>query len=101
MDVLTLRYNNDPFYKDGRWKKKREKILRRDDYICKECSRYGNTVQANTVHHIYPLETHPELKLNSRNLISLCSKCHGKMHNRITNEVTDTGLALQNRIGKL
>ncbi len=101
MDVLILRYSNDPFYKDKRWVKKRKNILRRDDYTCKHCSRYGKTTLANTVHHIYPLETHPKLRLVSKNLISLCAACHGKMHNRVTNELTKLGLAWQKRIGNI
>ena len=101
MDVLILRYNNNPLYKDRRWLKKRENILRRDDYTCQECERYGKTKPANTVHHIYPLELYFELRFLSINLISLCAKCHGKMHNRVTNEITALGLTWQKRIGKI
>src|SRR5690625_5019197 len=72
------------FYKMKRWKNKRKVILRRDDYRCRQCSRYGNTTQANTVHHIYPLEDYPEYKLTNKNLISLCNGCHEKMHDRLT-----------------
>ncbi|CAI3193145.1 HNH endonuclease [Clostridium neonatale] len=79
------------FYKSTKWKTKRERILKRDDYMCKECKRYGKTTGATTVHHVYPLEERPELKINNNNLISLCSKCHDKMHDRINNELTATG----------
>jgi 5-methylcytosine-specific restriction enzyme A len=72
--------------------------LRRDNYQCKECSRYGRTTQANTVHHIFPLETHPELRLTSDNLVSLCGKCHNEMHDRITNEITDKGVVWQDKV---
>jgi 5-methylcytosine-specific restriction endonuclease McrA len=89
---------NDLFYKGKKWRRKRENILRRDDYTCKECSRYGKTTLATTVHHIYPLETHLELGLTNENLISLCNKCHEQMHNRFTNELTNKGLAWQSRI---
>lgn len=99
MGVLILRYNNDPFYKDRRWIKKRENILKRDNYTCQECKRYGNTTPANTIHHIYPLELYFELRFVNKNLISLCAKCHGKMHNRVTNEITALGLTWQERIG--
>ena len=80
------------FYKSTKWKHKRERILRRDEYICQECKRYGRTTPATTVHHILPLEQRPDLKLNNQNLISLCSKCHDSMHDRNTNELTKKGL---------
>ena len=88
----------NPFYKDKRWIRKRQNILKRDNYECRECRRYGKTEQANTVHHIYPLETHPEYKLLTINLISLCNACHEQMHNRFTGELTDKGLKWIDRI---
>lgn len=84
-------------YKSRRWKRKRENMLRRDGYKCKECIRYGRVTQANTVHHIKPVESHPELAFDNMNLISLCAGCHNKMHDRITNELTDIGLDLLDR----
>lgn len=81
----------NPFYRSTKWRTKRERILRRDEYICRHCKRYGKTTPANTVHHIYPFEDYPEYKLNSDNLISLCAGCHGKMHDRLTNELTEAG----------
>jgi 5-methylcytosine-specific restriction enzyme A len=79
------------FYTSARWRKKREVILRRDQYECKQCSRYGKVTQATTVHHIYPLEIYPEYRLTTENLISLCSHCHNELHDRVTNELTDKG----------
>lgn len=80
------------FYKTKQWVKKRSAILRRDEYLCQECKRYGKTTQANTVHHIYPLEDYPVYRLTTGNLISLCNKCHNSMHDRFTNELTQKGL---------
>lgn len=93
-----MSYSNDPFYKSKKWRRKREVILRRDEYGCKECSRYGKTTMATTVHHIYPLESYPEYRLSSPNLISLCNECHNSLHNRLTNELTEKGLKLINRM---
>lgn len=84
-------------YKSSRWKKKRERILKRDNYECRECRRYGKLIQANTVHHIKPVEDYPELRYDTKNLISLCSGCHNEMHDRITNELTVKGLELLER----
>lgn len=88
-------------YKDKKWRHKRETILRRDDYQCRECKRYGKTTKAEQVHHIYPLENYPELALNNHNLISLCTSCHDKMHNRETRELTENGQRLVERIKDL
>lgn len=86
-----------PFYKSQRWKDKREKILRRDIYLCQQSKRYGKSEAATTVHHIFPLEFYPELALVSWNLISLCEKQHNAMHDRITHELTTLGLEWQER----
>lgn len=88
------------FYKSTKWKAKRTNILKRDTYLCQECKRYGKTTGATTVHHIKPLEFNYELRLDSNNLISLCSKCHDKMHDRTNNELTDLGKKLIERIEK-
>ena len=88
-------------YKDKRWKKKRELILKRDNYLCRECKRYGKTTQANTVHHVMPVERHPEYKWSNNNLISLCHECHNSMHDRFTNELTDKGMKWFNKVSPL
>lgn len=79
------------FYKTKRWKSKREKILKRDEYRCQQCKRYGKTTAATTVHHINPLRSRPDLRLITWNLVSLCGMCHDKMHNRTNDELTTLG----------
>lgn len=86
------------FYNTRKWIKKREVILRRDEYLCRECKRYGKVTQANTVHHVRTLEEYPELRLNNDNLISVCGKCHNTFHDRVTNELTDKGLEWVERL---
>lgn len=71
---------NQNFYKSTRWKRRRKQILRRDQYLCQECKRYGRMTEATTVHHIKELDDHPDLAMNEKNLQSLCAKCHNKMH---------------------
>ena len=68
------------FYTSTAWKNKRAAILSRDGYMCRECKRYGRQRPATTVHHIKHFDEFPELALDSDNLISLCEKCHNKMH---------------------
>ena len=67
-------------YKDIKWRKKRAAILRRDGYLCQMCKRYGRYTQATTVHHIQHVDEHPELAFLDDNLISVCEKCHNKLH---------------------
>jgi len=85
------------FYKTDKWKRKRKSILRRDEYMCQESKRYGKTLAATTAHHIFPFEFYPELALVDWNLISLSDKWHNAMHDRVTHELTELGLAWQER----
>lgn len=79
------------FYKTTRWKSKRKKILKRDEHRCRECRRYGKKTEATTVHHMNPLNERPDLRLESWNLLSLCSTCHDKMHDRNSDRLTKLG----------
>lgn len=64
------------------WKDKREYIKQRDRYLCIAClnSMYGTVRRLNSdelsVHHIRPLRTNFELRLDDDNLITLCSVHH-------------------------
>lgn len=86
-----------PFYKSTKWLKKRERMLRRDEYLCQESKRYGKSETATTIHHIFPRDTYPELALVSENLVSLSDKWHNAMHDRVTNEITALGRDWQDR----
>lgn len=92
------------FYKSIRWERKRETVLRRDEYLCRECRRYNKRTPANTVHHIIPLlwclMYKPAWALESWNLISLCEECHGRMHNRNNDTLTELGLQWVRRLGQ-
>ena len=72
--------DTEKFYKSSLWEHKRERILRRDDYRCQRCKRYGRQREATTVHHIKHLDEYPELALENSNLISLCADCHNFFH---------------------
>lgn len=77
--------DND-FYHSGAYREWRAKVLRRDKYLCQECARYGRRdrdglpVRGNVAHHIETVEEHPELRLTVSNGMTLCEKCHNKMH---------------------
>ncbi len=68
-------------YKTPRWRRLREKILRRDGYLSQEALRYGRHVEADTVHHIYRAEEYPEFAWAPWNLISITADEHRDMHN--------------------
>ena len=68
------------FYTSAAWLRKKEKILRRDKYLCIDCKRFGKKTPAELVHHIQPYEEFPELALDEKNLVSLCGACHSKRH---------------------
>ena len=52
---------------------------------------YGPAKEAQTVHHIYPLELYPELALVNWNLLPVTFKAHNTFHNRIDNTITVKG----------
>ena len=88
------------FYNSGEWKKKRIEILKRDNYECQDCVKRLREARkkqiklsgkdrlirrAEEVHHEKEVKEHPELKLDDRNLTSLCTICHNKRHGRYVN----------------
>lgn len=68
------------FHGSTKWRKKRAAILRRDQYRCVECRKYGRITEATIVHHIKPYEEYPELAFKDSNLESLCASCHNNKH---------------------
>lgn len=85
-------------YQSKRWKLLREKILKRDKYMCQYFKRYGKRIDATMVHHIFPADEYPQWAYKEWNLISLSNMAHERMHNRDTHELTAEGLELQNRL---
>lgn len=69
-------------YQSGKHRRWREKVLRRDRYLCTECLRYGRKTPATHAHHIKPVETYPELAYDLDNGRSLCGACHNKLEPR-------------------
>lgn len=82
---------NDDFYHSKRWKNLRWSVLRDDGYMCQRCRVKGKFVQAEHVHHIFPIEKYDRYKWDRWNLISLCWQCHAEMHNRFNGELSKTG----------
>ena len=81
-------------YDTKRWKHLREVILRRDGYMDQMELRIGKRVNAETVHHIFPVDMYPQYKWCSWNLISLTNENHELMHNRVTGGLSNAGQRL-------
>ncbi|MCH4170677.1 MAG: HNH endonuclease [Lactobacillus sp.] len=59
------------FYKGSLWRKTREQVLMRDNYMCQRCG-----LDATLVDHIIPSKDDWDDRLNPDNLQSLCKSCH-------------------------
>lgn len=67
-----------------KWKKKREKILQRDRYLCRECLyNHAITTKWLEVHHITPIVEDYDKRLDDDNLITLCSLHHSQAERNI------------------
>ena len=67
---------------DALWQKVRLMKLSMNP-LCQMCEDEGRIVAAKLVHHIKPVENHPELRLYADNLMSLCVMHHEVIHARI------------------
>ena len=56
------------------WDKRRERVLKRDNYLCQECLRHGIVTTAKSVDHI-KAKAHGGTD-DDINLESLCWPCH-------------------------
>lgn len=81
-----------------KWEKLRKAVLTRDGYMSQLSKRYGRCVQAEVVHHILPIESFPEYKYVSWNLVSVTNKEHNELHDRTTHRLTDKGMELVTRL---
>ena len=95
-NMLTEKFN----YKSTRWRRLAAKAMRRDGYMCQLSARYGRSVPAEVVHHIYPVDEYPEYAYCLWNLISLSRAAHNKLHDRENNKLTAEGVALMRRTRK-
>lgn len=90
-EAKRIRYSNydkdrDPklvsFYHGVKWKRLRESVLTRDNYLCQDCLSANKLVGAEEVHHIIEVKEDWDKRYDESNLISLCKSCHRKRHTR-------------------
>ena len=89
--VLSFDYNSP------RWRRLRERVLRKAEYRCQWARRYGRREEATTAHHIWPAEEFPEFAWCEWNLIALSQASHNAMHDRTTGKLTEFGEQLRRR----
>lgn len=71
--------------------------MRRDGYRCQLSKRYGKSVPAELVHHIYPVDEFPEYAFEPWNLVAVSRAAHNKLHDRDSDKLTAEGVALMRR----
>ncbi|BEP28803.1 HNH endonuclease [Helicovermis profundi] len=71
------------FYHSKAWKKFREGILIRDNYLCQECLKENIITNAEIVHHIVEVREDFEKRFVYDNCFSVCKACHNRIHNKI------------------
>ncbi len=67
------------FYYTKEWKRVRELVLQRDDYLCVRCRNNGIIKLAEMVHHKIRIKIVYCIRLDLSNLESLCEACHNKI----------------------
>lgn len=95
---MVSRVDGHDFLVSTAWRKKREKILKRDGYQCQIAKRYGKNVSAYAVHHIFPREEFPQYALADWNLISVSAEAHKKLEGE--NGLTEKGIELLRRVAR-
>ena len=83
--------------KTRKWYKFRDKVMRQHDYLCQESLRYGQSVPAEMVHHIYPVSEYPELEYVSWNCLPLTNCKHNTFHDRSNDKIIGNGIYWQKK----
>ncbi|HUS49649.1 MAG TPA: hypothetical protein VMZ91_05760 [Candidatus Paceibacterota bacterium] len=61
------------------YKKWRNSVFKRDNYICCKCNARGGLLNA---HHILNFSSNPGLRTKIKNGVTFCKKCHIKFHSK-------------------
>lgn len=70
------------------WPKRRREVLRRDDFMCRNCERHEDMRGVSLeVHHIVPRSRGGSHE--NYNLVTMCRHCHDRHHNGNVNAPDD------------
>lgn len=78
-------YNTDytAFYHSSAWRRLRQQVLMRDDYLCQHCLAKGVVNDKDLiVHHKVELKDDWSKRLDMENLEAVCFSCHNKIHKK-------------------
>ncbi|AFD22319.1 HNH endonuclease [Staphylococcus phage StB20] len=82
-EVRHNRHNREytAFYNSTQWRKLRQQVLMRDNYLCQHCLSKGIVNDKNLiVHHKIELKRDWSKRLDMDNLEVVCFSCHNKIH---------------------
>lgn len=82
------------FYNSAAWQNLRASVLRSAEYKDQLEIRAGRNVNADTVHHIFPLDKYPQYGLCRWNLIAINNLTHEALHNRRSGGLSSMGFEL-------
>lgn len=83
------------FYHSSAWERARRAALERDHYLCQHCLAAGVITPAIMVHHIKeltPANVDSDYATSLDNLVSLCDRCHKKIHGWVRQGATRQGM---------
>lgn len=93
-DTMDYRKESNAFYNSPEWRKVREYVLMRDNFLCVQCGE-----PAHDVHHKRHLNSHnlynTEISMNPDNLISLCKACHTRHHKQNCQVFDENGYLIE------
>lgn len=67
-------------WKTGEWKELMQQVYKRDHYTCQRCKKPKQKYRRLEAHHVKPWAGHPDLRLELRNLVTLCHRCRRWIH---------------------
>lgn len=71
------------FYNSTAWKRTKQAVEVRDNYLCVRCLNKGIIRTREVVHHIIPIKDNWNKRYDLNNLQCLCHSCHREVHHEI------------------